>query len=107
MSSTLQTIAAGSGVGGLLPLVTAIVQRPHWSVQTKQLVAVVVALVAGVATVVSSGGLAQFENGWLSIGTIGAVLAASQAAYDLIWKPTSLAPAIESATTPKRARAAE
>ncbi|WP_030372352.1 hypothetical protein [Streptomyces rimosus] len=105
--STLQTIATGSGIGGLLPLLTAIVQRPHWSVGTKKIVAVVMAVVTGVITVISSGGLDQFQHGWLTFGTVGAVVAASQAAYDLIWKPSSLAPAIESATSPKRAPAAE
>lgn len=103
--STLQTVATGSAVGGFLPLLTAVVQRPHWSAQAKQLVAVAVALVAGVVTVISSGGLSQFQDGWLSAGTLGAVVAASQAAYDLIWKPSSLAPAIESATTPTKASA--
>ncbi|MEU7228945.1 hypothetical protein [Streptomyces chrestomyceticus] len=105
--STLQTIATGSGVGGLLPLLTAIVQRPHWSAGIKQIVAVAMALIAGVTTVISSGGLDLLQHGWLTFGTIGAVIAASQAAYDLIWKPSSLAPAIESATTPKKALTAE
>jgi hypothetical protein len=101
--STLDSLAAGSAVGSLLPLFTAIVQRPEWSVRAKKIVAVVMALVAGAATVASVGGLEQFQHGVPTLGTFAAVLAASQSTYDLVWKPTSIAPVIESATSPKSA----
>ncbi|MFD4933434.1 hypothetical protein [Streptomyces virginiae] len=104
--STLDSIAAGSAVGSLLPLLTAVVQRPGWSVRTKKIVATVTALLAGLVTVGSVGGLEQFQHGLPTLGTLAAVLAASQAAYDLVWKPTSIAPAIESVTSPKEAPAA-
>ncbi|RSS97269.1 hypothetical protein EF903_01740 [Streptomyces sp. WAC05292] len=99
--STLDSIAAGSAVGALLPLLTAVVQRPQWSVRTKKIVAVVTALFAGVVTVASIGGPEQFQQGLPTLGTLAAVLAASQSAYDLVWKPSTIAPAIESATSPK------
>ncbi|MGW0562965.1 hypothetical protein ACWDZ4_20655 [Streptomyces sp. NPDC003016] len=85
----------------MLPLLTAVLQRPQWSVRAKKIVAVVTALVAGVLTVVSVGGLEQFQHGLPTLATIIAVLAASQSAYDLIWKPSRIAPVIESVTSPK------
>ncbi|MER7759483.1 hypothetical protein [Streptomyces sp. NPDC097619] len=99
--STLDSIVTGSAVGAFLPLLTAIVQRPQWSVLTKKIVAVVTALVAGLLTVAAVGGPEQFQHGLPTLGTLAAVLAASQSAYDLIWKPTTIAPAIEAATSPK------
>jgi hypothetical protein len=103
MSSTLHLVGTGSAVGGLMPLVTAVVQRPEWSVRAKKTVAVVMALVAGVVTVAADGGLEQFQHGVPTLATIAAVLAVSQSAHDLIWKPSGVAPAIESATSPKTA----
>lgn len=106
MSSTLELIGTGSAVGGLMPLLTAVVQRPHWSVRAKKVVAAVMALVAGVVTVAAAGGLDQFQHGIPTLSAIGAVLAVSQSAHDLIWKPSGVAPAIESVTSPKTASAA-
>ncbi|NUL21861.1 hypothetical protein [Streptomyces lunaelactis] len=99
--STLDSITTGAQVGAVLPLLTAIVQRPAWSAEVKKVVAVVLALVAGVATVAASGGWEQFQQGTLAFATITAVLAASQTTYDLIWKPSKVAPAIESVTSSK------
>ncbi|MFD9248368.1 hypothetical protein [Streptomyces bottropensis] len=105
-STTLELVGTGSAVGGLMPLVTAVVQRPEWSVRAKKIVAAVMALIAGVVTVAADGGLEQFEHGVPTFATIAAVLAVSQSAHDLIWKPTGIAPAIESVTSPKGASAA-
>ncbi|MFH8466060.1 hypothetical protein [Streptomyces sp. NPDC017991] len=104
--STIDSITTGAQVGAVLPLLTAIVQRPAWSAEVKKLVAVVLALVAGVSTVAASGGWEQFQHGTLAFATITAVLAASQTTYDLIWKPSKVAPAIESVTSPKGAEQA-
>ncbi|MFJ4988728.1 hypothetical protein ACIP9H_33630 [Streptomyces sp. NPDC088732] len=106
MSPILESITNGAQVGALLPLATAVVQRPAWPARIKQVVAVVIALVAAVATVAATGGWGQFEHGKLTLATVLAVLAASQTTYDLVWKPTKLAPAIEDATTPKGAQRA-
>ncbi|MCX4677596.1 hypothetical protein OG413_20200 [Streptomyces sp. NBC_01433] len=100
--STLDSITTGAQVGAVLPLLTAIVQRPAWSVEVKKVVAVIVSLVAGVATVAVSGGWEQFQHGTLTFATVGAVLVGSQATYDLVWKPSKVAPVIESVTSPKR-----
>lgn len=100
--STLDSVTTGAQVGAFLPLITAIVQRPSWSTEVKKIVAVVLALVAGVVTVATAGGWEQFQHGTLTFAAIMSVLAASQATYDLVWKPSKVAPAIESVTSPKR-----
>ncbi|MER5301291.1 hypothetical protein ABT039_17715 [Streptomyces lasiicapitis] len=99
--STLDSITTGAQVGALLPLLTAIVQRPAWPAEVKKTVAVILALVAGIVTVAASGGWDQFQHGTLTFATLATVLAASQATYDLIWKPSKVAPVIESVTSPK------
>lgn len=101
--TTLHSVAVGSGVGAVLPLLIAVVQQPFWSARVKRIVAVVVAGIAGVATVASTGGIDQFTQGVPALGTIVAVLAASQAAHDLVWKPSTLTDAIESKTAVPRA----
>ncbi|MFF0481985.1 hypothetical protein [Streptomyces sp. NPDC004435] len=105
--SLVDSLTTGAQVGALLPLLTAIVQRPVWSPQVKKIVAVVLALVAGVVTVAASGGWQQFQHGSLTFATIIAVLTVSQSTYDLLWKPTRIAPVIERATTPASANAPE
>lgn len=105
--SLVDSLTTGAQVGALLPLLTAIVQRPAWSAQVKKIVAVVLALVAGVVTVAASGGWAQFQQGSLTFATIIAVLTVSQSTYDLLWKPSGIAPVIERVTTPIRTDAPE
>ncbi|MEU3501189.1 hypothetical protein ABZ726_10585 [Streptomyces hundungensis] len=101
MSNTLDTVAVGSSVGALLPLLTAIVQQPAWAPSVKRAVAVVVALIGGVVTVAGTGGLEQFTHGIPTLGALAAVLAASQATHDLVWKPSTITSRIETATSPK------
>lgn len=100
--TTLDSLTTGAQVGALLPLLTAVVQRPAWSADTKKVVAVVAALVAGVATVAGTGGLEQLQHGRPTLATITGVLVASQASYDVLWKPAKLAPWIEAVTTRRR-----
>ncbi|MFE2181334.1 hypothetical protein [Streptomyces sp. NPDC059455] len=97
--TTFESLATGAQVGTVLPLLTAIVQRPAWSAKWKKIVAVVAALIAGTVTVAADGGWDQFQHGKLTGATILGVLAASQTSYDLVWKPSKLAPLIEAFTT--------
>ncbi|MGY1502890.1 hypothetical protein ACW4TU_41050 [Streptomyces sp. QTS52] len=107
MSATLESLSTSVQVGAVLPLLTAIVQRPAWSASYKKVVAVVAALVAGVVAVAADGGWDQFHHGKLTTVTILGALAASQTSYDLVWKPTKLAPMIEVLTTRKTPQQAE
>ena len=99
--TTLESLSTGVQVGAVLPLLTAVVQRPAWSEKYKKIVAVVAAFVAGVVAVAADGGWDQFQHGKLTIATVLGVLAASQTSYDLVWKPSKLAPMIEALTTKK------
>lgn len=107
MSAMLESLSTSAQVGAVLPLLTAVVQRPAWSEKNKRIVAVVAALVAGVATVAADGGWSQFQHGRLTAVTVLSVLAASQTSYDLFWKPSKLAPWIEALTTRKTSQQAE
>jgi peptidoglycan/LPS O-acetylase OafA/YrhL len=107
MSATLEALSTGGQVGAVLPLLTAIVQRPAWSERYKKVVAVVAALVAGVVAAAADGGWDQFQHGKLTLVTIFGVLAASQTSYDLVWKPSKLAPIIEAITTKRAPQQAE
>ncbi|MEU6632810.1 hypothetical protein ABZ905_31690 [Streptomyces parvus] len=101
--SPIDSITVGAQVGVILPLFTAVVQRPAWSAKAKRVVASVAALIAGVLTVAVDGGWAQFQHGTHTTLTVLGVLAAAQTSYDLLWKPTRVAPAIETVTSPKAA----
>jgi hypothetical protein len=105
--STLDSLTAGAQVGAVLPLLTAVVQRPAWSEQAKKRVAVVIALLAGVFTVAAEGGWTQFQHGHLTAATLLGVMTASQASYDLLWKPSRVAPWIEAKTSRKTPQQAE
>jgi uncharacterized membrane-anchored protein len=87
-------------LGVVLSLLTAVVQQPNWSPGVRRLVAVAAAVAGGVLTALASG---QVGSGQTIIQTVAAVLVAAQASYDLIWKPTGAARAIESATSRPRA----
>ncbi|MFF9901217.1 hypothetical protein [Streptomyces longispororuber] len=99
--STLDSLQHGAQVGVLLPLLTAIVQQPAWSANCKKAVAVVAAFIAGLVTVAADGGWDQFQHGKLTMATVFGVLAASQTSYDLLWKPSKLAPKLEALTSGK------
>ncbi|MFJ4908470.1 hypothetical protein ACIQCR_17180 [Streptomyces sp. NPDC093249] len=98
--SLVDSLTTGVQVGAVLPLFTAIVQRPSWSPQVKKIIAAVLAIVAGVVTVAATGGWEQFEHAEFAFATVIAVLTVSQSTYDLLWKPTRIAPWIERSTAP-------
>lgn len=105
--TTLESLSTGAQVGAVLPLLTAVVQKPAWPAKAKKIVAVVAALVAGVFAVAADGGWDQFQHGHLTAATLLGVVAASQTSYDLVWKPIKLAPWIEALTTKKEPQQAE
>ncbi|MFF7838759.1 hypothetical protein ACFZC6_08085 [Streptomyces ossamyceticus] len=105
--TTLESLSTGAQVGAVLPLLTAVVQKPAWPTKAKKIVAVVAALVAGVFAVATDGGWDQFQHGHLTAATLLGVLVASQTSYDLVWKPIKLAPWIEALTTKKEPQQAE
>jgi hypothetical protein len=89
-------------VGALLPPLIAFIQRPGWSDRVRSVITVVVCVIVGaVATYLEGDGL-QWDGDL--IGASLRVLLAAQATYIAFWKPTRIAPAIETATTPRAAR---
>lgn len=81
-------------LGGLLPLVQAIINRKGWSTETKALAAFGVAVVAGVGSAYAMG--IDSREGILS--TTAAVYALSQLGYFGVWRPTGLADRVEQST---------
>ncbi|WP_328491184.1 hypothetical protein [Streptomyces zaomyceticus] len=107
MSQALNSLTTGLQVGAALPLLTAVVQRPNWSARYKRIVAVAASLLAGITAVAAEGGWAQFQQGKLTTVTVLGVLVAAQTSYDLLWKPSKIAPVIEAATSRKTPQQAE
>lgn len=81
-------------VGFFLPPVLAIVQQSSWSDKVRAVVAFLACLVAGAGTAYFQGDLTgrRFAEASLVILTTG------MATYRNFWKPTGVAPTIESAT---------
>jgi hypothetical protein len=89
-------------IGALLPPLIAFIQRPGWSNRARAIVTVVVCVAVGfVGTYLEGDGL-QWDGDL--VGACLRVLLAAQATYIAFWKPTQVAPKIELATTPSRAR---
>ena len=92
------TVEWATLLGILLPLLVSVINQPWLSVSAKHAVAVALAIVVGSATVFFTGA----PLSWATIGTaVSAVYAASQFAYSVLWRPTGVSPAIESATSAK------
>jgi hypothetical protein len=83
--------------GVLTPILVSLVQQPRWSEGLRAIVALAVAVVVGVLTVLANGGFADASG---SLGVIALVLVASNTAYKTFWKPTGVSPAIEAKTSP-------
>lgn len=83
--------------GVLTPILVSLVQQPRWSQSLRAIVALVVAVIVGVLTVLANGGFADASG---SLGIIALVLVASNTAYKTFWKPTGVAPVIEDKTSP-------
>lgn len=92
-------------VGALTPVLVAAVNQPRWTRQTRQVVAVVVAVLVGLVTVIVQGAADFSAEG--AVITIAAVVGAAQAAYAVLWRPTGVAPAVMRATSPGPVRYAE
>ncbi len=82
-------------VGFLLPPVLAILMQSKWPTQFQAIVAFVACAVAGAGTAYFQGDLTGRR--FLEAGLV--VLVASIATYHGFWKPTKVAPAIESRTS--------
>lgn len=86
----------GIVVGTLLPNVIAIVVQPHWRGEVRGLVAFAVCVVAGLVVATLQGDLGDGRD--LATSVV-AVLITSQVLYQTLWRPSGIAPGIESGTS--------
>jgi uncharacterized membrane protein len=91
------TLTLSMILGAVAPLVVAVINRPSWSSQKKQLVAVAASVVAAVVALFLTDG---FNDVGDTSAIVLLVIGTAQAAYALIWKPTNIALAIEEKTSP-------
>lgn len=84
--------------GFFLPLVIAVIQRPHWPKEFKTVIGFM-ACVACAAIQLSIEGKADAKN---FFPTLILVLTISISTFQHFWKPLGIADAVEKATSPKR-----
>jgi VIT1/CCC1 family predicted Fe2+/Mn2+ transporter len=84
-------------VGTLLPLLVAFVNRSSWSSGAKATVALLSSAAAGAVTAWLNGDL----SGRDVTTAVLIVATATVASYHGFWKPTTIAPALEEATSPE------
>lgn len=81
-------------LGALMPLVVAVVNQSHWSPRRRGLVAVVLCvLAASVASLIRGDNWGDWRT------TAVVVVGSALVSYRVWWQPTTIAPAIEAATT--------
>ena len=86
---------AGAILGLLTPLLVSAIKQPGLSTTQRRLIAYAAALVVGALTVLASGGYTGADL----VSTLLITIAASQAAYAELWKPSGAAAAVEKRTS--------
>ena len=86
----------------VLPPVIAIINQKHWSTEVRALVALAACLVYSLVVTFLRQDLDW--TAWRNV--ILQVMIGAFGAYKLFWQPSNIAPAIEDATTVRRARKA-
>lgn len=97
------TVSWGIFAGVFTPILTSIAQRPTWTPRTRTLVGLGISVVIGVLTCLTDG---TFTHTKTLLATVAAVTLVSVTTYKGLWKPSGVAPKIESATTPGARHAA-
>lgn len=82
-------------VGVVMPLVVSLVNQSSWPKGLGAVVSVATSLAAAGVTCWLHGDL----NGNDYLGSVSVILSASFATYHLFWKPTGIAPKVESLTS--------
>lgn len=85
-------------IGALLPLVIALVNQAHWDAKVKGVVALAACAAAATLAEVLRGALdwSDWRNAVVVIG------GAAFLSYKTLWQPSTIAPALEQATTLSR-----
>lgn len=95
---TTEFVAIILAVGGLLPILTSVVNQPQWSTRTRTIMSVLVSVLAGLVAYVAEFGFVLDSPSGI-VATVVGVILASATAYKTLWKPIGVAPAIEVATS--------
>lgn len=82
-------------VGGGMPFVIALINQAHWSPKVRAVMAALLCCVCAVILCWWRGELNWTD--WRA--TVVAVLGAALFAYQTFWKPSTIAPSVEAATT--------
>ena len=83
-------------VGALLPLAIAVINQPQWHSGFKSVMAFVLCFVASLVLAWFRGEINHQDL----VETFATVYGAAMVTYTALWKPTNVAPSIESATSP-------
>jgi hypothetical protein len=95
---TITAVALGTAIAGLLsPFLTALLNQPAFSSQTRGMIATGVAIVLGLAATAITGGFSLGAAG--AAGSVLAVVGVSQTLYSVILKPTRVVDAINDTPT--------
>lgn len=81
--------------GTVLPLLISLINQCHWSASAKSIVALVICAAAAIAVSLHAG----VTSGQGIAGGVIIVVTVTKALYEAFWKPTGIAPTIETATT--------
>jgi hypothetical protein len=100
-----EVLAVAGAIGLLLPLVQSIIQKPYWSPRVKAILAVVFAIVGGVAGYVITNGLSEFDiNDPIKIATwVAGVYVASTTLYARLLRPVGATDYLEQRVLARRA----
>jgi hypothetical protein len=97
------TVSWGIFAGVFTPILTSIAQRKTWSGPKRTFVGLGISVVIAVLTCLADG---TFDHTKTLLATVAAVTLVSVTTYHGLWKPSGVAPKIESATTPGARHAA-
>jgi hypothetical protein len=86
-------------VGFFMPVLLAVVQQPGWSSALRSVVMFVASIVAAVGTVYFTDDGAYTRD--TMITTVLVVMVTAISTYKGLWQPTTVAPKVEAATSPK------
>lgn len=86
-------------VGFFLPVAIAFIQQRHWKNGFRAIVAFLCCLLAASGTVLIQVGSWDWHK-WVQSALL--IVVASISTYHGFWKPTTIAPSVEDATSPKQ-----
>lgn len=104
METYLPTLTVAGVLGFLAPLVSTAIMSVKFRPWVKQLIAILVSAVLSVVALLVTNGFTPMQEGADPVAYFGtlalSVIAVSQMAYQLVWKPTGVNDKVAEATQP-------